>query len=152
MPRPMKSIGKFWDRTLLFVIAAGLLAASLTANNEGAESPHPTSSHFSRTYLAEKAIPQRIDVLDDSNTNDTAGLIIEAEHGDCLAQVNLAIRYEEGRGVSRSLTNAIYWYEKAASQNHGLASFAQFQLGWIHDTQTKDYAQAAKWYRKAAEG
>ncbi|NLW27464.1 tetratricopeptide repeat protein [Acetivibrio saccincola] len=37
-----------------------------------------------------------------------------AELGDKLAQYNLALMYEEGKGVEVNHAKAVYWYKKAA--------------------------------------
>ena len=39
-----------------------------------------------------------------------------AEHGNPLAESNLAWCYENGRGVPKDLATAIAWYKKAAEQ------------------------------------
>lgn len=60
--------------------------------------------------------------------------------------------YFERSFLPKDLTNAIYWYEKAANGPDGYyASRAQFQLGYIHATETKNFTEAAKWFRKLAE-
>ena len=71
-----------------------------------------------------------------------------ADQGCGLAPETLACWYYYGRGIPKNLTNAIYWYEKAAEQGD---ESAQLKLGYIHETETKNYGEAAKWYRKAAE-
>ena len=56
-----------------------------------------------------------------------------------------------GKGVTKDLTKAAEWYQKAAEQ--GLGS-AQYQLGRCYEGGhgvTKDLTKAAEWYRKAAE-
>jgi TPR repeat protein len=60
--------------------------------------------------------------------------------------------YYKGSFLPKDLTNAIYWYEKAASapDDDYASSRAQFQLGYIHATETKNSAEAAKWFRKRA--
>ena len=74
----------------------------------------------------------------------------DAEKGDCLAEINLAFSYDWNRDP-QSLSNAIYWFEKAAVQDHPPATLAKLQLGYIYKTVVKDYGKAAIWFRKAAE-
>lgn len=74
-----------------------------------------------------------------------------AEHGNPVAQHNLARAYYYGRGVTRDCAEAVRWFRKAAE--HGNKS-AQYYLGICYYNGIgimKDYAEAAKWYRKAAE-
>ena len=56
-----------------------------------------------------------------------------------------------GKGVTKDLTKAAEWYQKAAEQ--GLGS-AQYQLGRCYEGGhgvTKDLTKAAEWYQKAAD-
>ena len=74
-----------------------------------------------------------------------------AEQGYAEAQYNLGVCYENGYGVTKDLTQAVYWYKKAAGQ--GLAT-AQFNLGVCYtkgEEVEQDDTQAAYWYKKAAE-
>lgn len=59
----------------------------------------------------------------------------------------------KGQLLPKNITNAIHYYEKAANAPAwtDLAGEAQSQLGYIHATETKNFAEAAKWYRKRAE-
>jgi len=74
-----------------------------------------------------------------------------AEQGDRDAENNLGVLYEEGRGAPADISQAIYWYRKAARQ--GLAT-AQTNLGRLYAQGRgvpKDYAVAKSWFQKAAE-
>jgi TPR repeat protein len=74
-----------------------------------------------------------------------------AEQGVPRAEYNLAVMYDEGRGVPQDFVEAIYWYRKAADQDY---SDAQFNLGLMYDKGhgvPQDFAAAATWYRKAAD-
>ena len=58
--------------------------------------------------------------------------------------------YENGNGVPKDYTQAVYWYRKAADQGEAIA---QYNLGWCYEKGqgvTKDINQAVEWYRKAA--
>lgn len=73
-----------------------------------------------------------------------------AERGNPIAQYNLGIMHDEGRGVRRNGAEAAKWYRKAA--NRGNAE-AQFVLGILYQEGQgvrKNVAQAAKWFRHAA--
>jgi TPR repeat protein len=74
-----------------------------------------------------------------------------AEQGDAVAQYNLGIMYQNGRGVIQDHKEAVKWYRKAADQgNVG----AQYNLGVMHaigEGVPQDYKEADKWYRTAAE-
>ena len=82
------------------------------------------------------------------------------------AQFTLGLIYEEGKGVKQDTTEAVEWYRKAAQQGEEEAlnnliamgnrgnSIAQFNLGVMYeegDGVGQDDAEAAKWYRRAAE-
>ena len=49
-----------------------------------------------------------------------------AEQGDSMAQFNLGLMYDNGRGVPQDNTEAAKWYRKAAEQGY---ANAQFNLG-----------------------
>ncbi|QGM97869.1 SEL1-like repeat protein [Methylocystis parvus] len=74
-----------------------------------------------------------------------------AQQGDASAQYELAVRYADGRGVSRDAKTAAQWFEKAAEQ--GLAP-AQYRLGSLYEKGIgveRDYGRARKYYQSAAE-
>ena len=73
-----------------------------------------------------------------------------AEEGDALAQFNLGLLYESGRGVVADPAKAAAWYERAARQ--GMAR-AQYNLALLHQTGRgvpQDVAQALFWLEVAA--
>ena len=77
--------------------------------------------------------------------------LAEAQQGNDIAQYNLALMYNDGRGVTQDYKQAVKLYRKAAEQ--GYAS-AQYNLALRYDNGqgvTQDYKQAVKWYRKSAE-
>ena len=60
--------------------------------------------------------------------------------------------FPESHLLPKEAAEAIYWYEKAARHGTGaIAQCAQSKLGFIHETETKNYTEAVKWYRMAAE-
>ena len=63
-----------------------------------------------------------------------------------MAQGNLALVYESGRGVARDDGEARGWYRKAALQDN---AFAQYRLGRACERgrgEPKDLVEAYKWY------
>jgi TPR repeat protein len=76
---------------------------------------------------------------------------VAAEKGDKDAQFNLGICYADGIGITKDLTQAVYWYSKSAEQGN---SDAQFNLGLCYENGKgviKDIKQAVNWYLMAAE-
>ncbi len=74
-----------------------------------------------------------------------------AEQGDVMAQYNLGIMYDVGRGVTQDYAEAVKWYGKAADQGDAKA---QYNLGLVYvkgQGVAQDNAGAVKWYRNAAE-
>jgi TPR repeat protein len=74
-----------------------------------------------------------------------------AAQGDAAAQFNLALMYDDGRGVLQDYAEAVRWYRLAAEQGN---AFAQGNLGLMYakgQGVLRDYAQAVRWYRLAAE-
>jgi len=67
-----------------------------------------------------------------------------------IAQFNLACNYRDGKGVAKDMTQAAYWYRKAAEQGDADAQNSlaiRYELG---EGVPKDLDQALFWYRKAA--
>jgi hypothetical protein len=73
-----------------------------------------------------------------------------ADQGYALAQNNLGVMYDKGRGVKQDYAEAVRWYRKAADQ--GIAR-AQSNLGTMYHLGTgvkQDVVQAHMWYYLAA--
>ena len=75
-----------------------------------------------------------------------------AQRGLMEYQYHLGMMYFKGRGVTKDVAEAAYWFRKAAKQG---AAGAQFVLGGIllhdpDDGRGKDVARAVKWLLKAA--
>ena len=73
-----------------------------------------------------------------------------AEQGHAGSQRNLGLRYQNGIGVNKDMTEAVKWYRKAADQGY---ADAQNDLGVCYSKGwgvNKDMTEAVKWYRKAA--
>ncbi|MGH7216372.1 MAG: tetratricopeptide repeat protein [Nitrospiraceae bacterium] len=74
-----------------------------------------------------------------------------AEQGDALAQYNLGLLYDNGRGVQKDYAQARQWYEKAAAQGR---ADAQVNLGILYDygrSIPQDFKKAMYWYRLSAK-
>jgi hypothetical protein len=52
-----------------------------------------------------------------------------AEQGNAIAQFNLGVMYQDGKGVPKDYAEAIKWYRRAADQGAG---GAQFNLGGMY--------------------
>ena len=75
----------------------------------------------------------------------------KAEAGDAESQVELGIRYADGKGVTKDQVEAVKWFRKATEQNYARA---QYNLGLSYldgEGVTKNQVEAVKWFRKAAE-
>ena len=89
-----------------------------------------------------------------------------ANQDDAMAQSNLAEKYEKGQGTNQDYKQAIKWYQKAADQDYSGAQSGvdgieskiadantQNSLGdmyYFNKDVAKDYKQAVKWFKKAA--
>ena len=70
--------------------------------------------------------------------------------GNALAQNQVGVMLFTGRGVTKSLTEAVKWYKLAANQGnveaqYNLACMYRFGYGVI-----QNYSEAKKWYILAA--
>ena len=91
-----------------------------------------------------------------------------AEQGHAEAQFRLGVMYFNGHGVALDIAEALKWLWKAADQGHARAqdvsgllvgglnfAGAQHNLAFLYarggQGLAQDYAEAAKWYRLAAE-
>jgi hypothetical protein len=75
-----------------------------------------------------------------------------AQAGDPEAELQLAILYAKGEGVTQDYTIAAKWFRAAAEQD---LPRAQYDLGVLYERGrgvAADPMQAASWYLKAAEG
>lgn len=74
-----------------------------------------------------------------------------AEQGNSVAQHNLGIIYENGKGVPLDYSEAFKWYLKAAESDYAPS---QINLGRMYDNGTgvgTNHREARSWYLKAAE-
>ena len=78
-------------------------------------------------------------------------LRLAAAQGNASAQLEIATRLAEGKGVKQSFTEAAQWYERAAAQGDGVA---QYRLATLYERGmgvTADRAHARALYRQAAD-
>jgi localization factor PodJL len=78
-------------------------------------------------------------------------LRLAAAQGDASAQLEVATRLAEGRGVKQSFAEAAQWYERAAAQGEGVA---QYRLATLYEGGMgvrADRERAKALYRQAAE-
>lgn len=74
-----------------------------------------------------------------------------AKQGNAVAQHNLGVIYENGKGVPLDYSEAFQWYLKAAESDYAPS---QINLGRMYDSGTGvglDHRVARRWYLKAAE-
>ena len=74
-----------------------------------------------------------------------------AQQGDRLAQYNLALMYQKGKGVPQNYSEAFKWYKLSAHK--GFAK-AQYNLALMYQEGKgvpQNYSEAFKWYRLAAQ-
>jgi TPR repeat protein len=67
-----------------------------------------------------------------------------------VAIYNIGYCYEEGIGVPKDISEAIYWYTLAAEQGN---AFAQNALGYCYEDGLgvpKDLERAVTWYQRSA--
>jgi TPR repeat protein len=74
-----------------------------------------------------------------------------AEQGHPIAQFNLALMHELGRGVAKDEHQAVFWYQKAANQGHAVAQTCLSSMFSEGRGVLKNDQEAAYWFRKAAD-
>lgn len=76
--------------------------------------------------------------------------ILAKDNNDTKAQYNTALMFLKGQGVNKSNKDALYWYTKAANQNHAPSQYA---LGYMYQKDAKTnptlIKQAQYWYGRA---
>ncbi len=72
-----------------------------------------------------------------------------ATQGNAVAQFNLGVLHDVGRGVAQDYAEAVRWYRLAAAQGH---AGAQFNLGGMYFEGlgvARDYVRAYQWFTLA---
>lgn len=83
------------------------------------------------------------------SASDVNELKSKAEAGDAVAQYELAMAYDAGRGIEKDLSQAAHWCGKAAEQAHAAAQNCIGSMLQFGDGVPQDEAAAAAWYEKA---
>lgn len=73
-----------------------------------------------------------------------------ARSGDVIAQFYVAYMYDEGLGVYKDDTTAVYWYRKAADNGYEKAMASMGYMYSSGEGVPLDYTQALYWSQKAA--
>ena len=74
-----------------------------------------------------------------------------ADQGNAAARFNLAMLYDNGRGVPQDHAAAVKWYRAAAEQGHAGAQNNLAAMYRNGQGVPQDVAEAVKWYRRAAD-
>ena len=80
---------------------------------------------------------------------DVPQLLTLAAQGNAVAQFNLGVLHDVGRGVAQDFVQAVTWYRLAAAQGH---AGAQFNLGGMYFEGlgvAQDYVRAYQWFTLA---
>src|SRR5271163_3427097 len=84
------------------------------------------------------------------HSSNVAQLQTKAAQGFVQQELELAAAYFAGRGAPKDLSQAAYWYRKAADQGNPAA---QLYLGYMYSAGlgvSRDVPEAIRWYRRAA--
>lgn len=131
---PLRTLDK-WHLAISIGLIIWLIIAGLSSTSSAPGYTPPAPTAFTLTPAPEQAVQ---------------GYRNAAEENNAVAQFNLGLSYDKGRGVAQDVAEAVKWYRKAAEQNLALAQFA---LGACYDDGrgvAEDSVEAVKWYRKAA--
>jgi len=80
--------------------------------------------------------------------------VLKIDPKDPVAQCNLAYMHHTGNGTSRNAGKALKLYRKSAMQNNTRAMYnlgVIYEGGDINAGVSQDYAEALRWYKKAAD-
>ena len=103
----------FMGRALLWLVMLCVSSLWLGGNTAEGALPAPPQS------TASISAPESFDQLRQ-----------KAERGDAEAQNKLGRLYQQGRGVDRNDSQAVYWYQKAADQGYAAA---RDNLNWMYE-------------------
>ena len=90
------------------------------------------------------------DTVDDDYQKAMSGYQLAADKGDPVAQFNLGLIYEEGKGQAVDFVKATKMYLQAAAQGHAQAMVQLAGLYFNGSAGSRDQEQALQWYKKAA--
>lgn len=76
-----------------------------------------------------------------------------AEQGHSVAQYNLSLHYEQGKGVEKNIQKALYWLYKAVENNEvsALRSLGDHYRDGLYPYISKDINKAKEYWKKAAD-
>ena len=125
-------------------------AAEISITNDLFKYPDPVGE-ADRARLDSLVESGIFDMLMDSIDYDNEPTLetdeCNAELGDADAQNSLGCRYKVGKDVEKDISKAFYWFHKSAEQG--------YEAGMLHLAElyekTKNYKEAAKWYRQYAQ-
>ena len=125
-------------------------AAEISITNDLFKYPDPVGE-ADRARLDSLVESGIFDMLMDSIDYDNEPTLetdeCNAELGDADAQNSLGCRYKVGKDVEIDISKAFYWFHKSAEQG--------YEAGMLHLAElyekTKNYKEAAKWYRRYTE-
>lgn len=125
-------------------------AAEISITNDLFKYPDPVGE-ADRARLDSLVESGIFDMLMDSIDYDDGPTLemdeCNAELGDADAQNSLGCRYKVGKDVEKDISKAFYWFHKSAEQG--------YEAGMLHLAElyekTKNYKEAAKWYRRYTE-
>lgn len=125
-------------------------AAEISITNDLFKYPDPVGE-ADRARLDSLVESGIFDMLMDSIDYDNEPTLetdeCNAELGDADAQNSLGCRYKVGKDVEKDISKAFYWFHKSAEQG--------YEAGMLHLAElyekTKNYKEAAKWYRRYAQ-
>ena len=73
-----------------------------------------------------------------------------AEAGDATAMYSLALKYQDGVGVEKSVAEAVRWQRASAEKGYALGMLALGRAYATGDGIARNQDEAVSWYRKAA--
>mgnify|MGYP002626309735 CR=1 FL=1 len=76
---------------------------------------------------------------------------LAAEQNYHLAQHNLALMYDHGKGTKQNKSEAVRWWTKAAENGDLLSQYALGYSYMVGDGVKQNKSEGAKWWMKAAE-
>jgi TPR repeat protein len=119
-------------------------AAAVAQLRAAARKDPKAQYQLGQLYLSGRGVPQ--------NFQTAAEWFKQAADKDAAAQYTLGFCYASGTGVTKSMSRATAYYLDAARQGH---AEAQFKVAVCYEkglgVSRANAAEAAKWYRKAAE-
>ena len=120
----------------MFVLFVGIILSATAApiHSGGGEFGRQNAAEGQAAYLLDRGIEA---------FNRRA-----ADKGDITAQYWLAYCYEHGLGISKSISEAVDWYQESARRGDHISAPAMTALGRL--AESDDVKEALDWYKKSA--